>query len=89
MHGTMNIKFTIYICDNMSHNFFLNEKYFRQKGLKEIKASVLRSITFFQKLCLLWDVEIYARDGEATDDNVAHALWMLDNLGVQTHTQNM
>jgi hypothetical protein len=34
-------------------------------------------------------MEKYGRDGEATDDNVVLALCTLDNLSVQTHTQNM
>ena len=39
-------------------------------------------MTFFQKLCHLWDnVEKYFRVGQATDDNTAHVHCMLDTKG--------
>jgi len=42
---------------------------------------------FFFKSCRLWhNLEKYCRAGQATDDNVAHAHFMLDNAGYKyTH----
>jgi len=46
--------------------------------------------TFFPKWFRLWDnVEKYVRAGQATDNNTAHARYMLDNSGLHTHSQNM
>ena len=40
---------------------------------------------FSRKSCRLWDnVEKYCRDGQATDDNLAHALYTLDNYATDT-----
>jgi hypothetical protein len=40
----------------------------------------VEQLFFFLKSCILWDnVEKYCREGQATDDNMAHALCMLDN----------
>jgi len=61
---------------NISHKF-----------VEKIKTHILCSITFFFKSCRLLDnVEKYCRAGQATDDNMAHAHCMLDNLGLQTYT---
>jgi len=43
------------------------------------KPQILYSITPFQKWCCLWDnVEKCSADGQATDDNMAHAHGMVD-----------
>ena len=43
---------------------------------------------FLLKSCHLWDnVEKYCRAGQATDDNMAHAHFVLCNITLQTHTQ--
>jgi len=49
------------------------------KVVEEIKTQIWCSITLFQESCPLWDnVEKYCRAGQATDDSMAHAHWMLD-----------
>jgi len=49
------------------------------KFVEEIKTRILRSITFFRKLCPLRDiVEKYCRPGQATHDNLVHGHYMLD-----------
>jgi hypothetical protein len=51
-----------------------------------IETHILCSVTFFRKLCRLWDnVEKCGRAGQATDDNMAHAHWKLDKT-THTHT---
>jgi len=50
------------------------------KDAEKIKTYILCSIIFFRKSCRLWDnVEKHRWAGKATDDNMAHALCMLDN----------
>jgi len=52
---------------------------FQTKGVEEIKTHILIK-KIFLKSCLLWDnVEKYCRAGQATDDNMAHARYVLDN----------
>ena len=59
--------------------FFLEWEMFRKKVVEKIKTHILRSITFFRTSRRLWDnMEKYFRTRQATDDNMAHALWMLD-----------
>jgi len=49
------------------------------KFVDEIKTYILCSITFSKKSCRLWDnVEKYCTSRQATDDNMARALPMLD-----------
>jgi len=49
------------------------------KVIEKIKTHFLYSISFFRKSCRLWDnVEKYVRAGQATDDIVTHAHFMLD-----------
>jgi len=53
---------------------------FQPKVVEKIKTHILCSMTFFRKSCCLWDnVEKYCRAGQATDDNMAHVFYMLDN----------
>jgi len=50
------------------------------KIVERIKAHILRSMSFFPKSCRSWEnVEKYDRAGQATNDNMAYALRMLDN----------
>jgi len=35
-------------------------------------------VNYFRKVWRLWDVENHGRDGKATNDDTAHAFWMLD-----------
>jgi hypothetical protein len=59
---------------------------FRTKVVEKIKTHILTSITFFQKLCRLWDVEKCGRvRGHKWQCNMAHALCTLDNQGYR-HT---
>jgi len=48
--------------------------------VEKIKTDILCSVTFFfRKSCVLWhNVGKYCKAGQATDDNMAHAHWMLD-----------
>jgi len=57
------------------------------KGAEKTEIHILCSIIFFfRKLCQLWsNVEKYCRAGQATDDNMAHAHYMLDTSGYR-HT---
>jgi hypothetical protein len=58
----------------------LDWKIFQTKVVEEIKTHILFSVTFFRKSCRLWDnVENYYSVGQATDDNMAHAYYILDN----------
>jgi len=53
---------------------------FQTKVVEEIKTHILCSKPFFLISCCLWDyMEKFRRVGQATDDNMAHALCMLDN----------
>ena len=65
-----------------------NEKCFRQKVVEKIKTNISCSLSppTPLKSCCLWDnVEKYIRVGQATDNNMAHALCMLHNEGYK-HT---
>ena len=70
---------TFYIYGIISLICAWNEKCFRQV-VEKIKTHILRSVTFFRKLCRLWDnVEKYGRARQPMDGyNTAHALEMLD-----------
>jgi len=51
-----------------------------------MKTNILCSRTFSLKSCLVSDnVEKLCRSGQATDDYMAHAHWMLDTWGYR-HT---
>jgi len=59
---------------------FLEYEMFQTKVVEEIKTHILCSVTFFWKSCRLWDnVDGYGRAGQAADDNMAHAYYMLRN----------
>ena len=52
------------------------------KVVDKVKTHILCSITFFQKLCHMWDnVEKYFRARQTAYDNMAHAHCMLDTYG--------
>jgi len=59
--------------------FFLECETF-QTNVEKTETHITCSIIFPpRKSCLLWDnVENYSRAGQATDDNMAHALYVLD-----------
>jgi hypothetical protein len=67
--------------------FFLERKVFQTKLVKKIKTThAVCSVTFFRKLCRLWDnVEKHRTAGQVTNDNTAHAPCMLGNYGYR-HT---
>jgi len=63
------------------NRFFLEREMFQKKVVEKIITHISGSARlFFFKLCLLWgNVERYCRAGQATDDNMAHAHYMLHN----------
>jgi hypothetical protein len=59
---------------------------FQTKVVQKIKTHILCSTFLFRKLCRYLDnVEKYCRPGQAIDDNMAHAPYMMDNQGYK-HT---
>jgi hypothetical protein len=52
---------------------------FQMNVVEKIKTHILCPVNiFFRKSCRLWDnAEKYCRAGQATDDNMAHAYFML------------
>ena len=63
----------------VSRSDLLRMRNVTDKFVEEIKTHILCPITCFQKSCRLWDnVEKYCRVGQATDDNMAHARYMMD-----------
>ena len=59
--------------------FLLEWEMFQTKFVQKIKTHILCSVAFFRKSYRLWDnVEKYCTAGQATDDNMAHAHFMLD-----------
>ena len=60
--------------------FFLEWEMSQKKVVKKTKTHIVCSMTFFFSFeNRLWDkMEKYFRAGQATDDNIAHALCMLD-----------
>jgi hypothetical protein len=61
-------------------HFFLKWEMFQTNLVEKIKTHILCSTNFFGKSFLLWEkVEKYSRAGQTTDDNTAHAHYMLGN----------
>jgi hypothetical protein len=63
-------------------HFFLELETFETKIVRNIKTEILSSITPppLRKSRRIWDnVEKYGTAGQATDDNMTHANYMLDN----------
>jgi hypothetical protein len=59
--------------------FLLEWEMFQTNVVQKIKTHILCSVTFFRKSCPLWDnVWKYFRAGQATDDNMTHAHYVLD-----------
>jgi len=74
-----NIHFGSYLA-----HFFLKRKMFQTKVVGELKAHILRSVTFFlSEYRVVYEVmwKKYSRIGEAIDDNMAHALFTLGTKG--------
>ena len=64
------------------NEFFSEQEMFQTKVVEKIKTDILRLIRifFFQKSWHLWgNVEKYFTAGHATDRNIAHAHFVLDN----------
>jgi len=80
MHGTMDIykkKQVLYLKTNI--HFSLEWEIFRTTFVETNKTNILCSTTFIRKSRRLWDnAEKYGTEGQATDDNMAHAHYMLD-----------
>jgi len=56
--------------------FFLEWEMFHTKVVEEIRTDILCSVTFFENL---WgNLEKYSRAGQATDNNMAHAPYILE-----------
>jgi len=66
---------------NLRENFaeFLEWEMFYTEVVEKITTHILCSIAYFRKSRRLWNkVEKYCRVGQTTDDNMAHAHWLLD-----------
>ena len=57
--------------------FFLELKRFQIKIVEEIKALILRSVTFSRKLCRLWDNLKETGGARVLADNMTQARFML------------
>ena len=67
----------LYIYDHFAQ--FLEWKIFQTTVIQKIQTHILCGLFFFFNRCRSWDnVEKYCRAGQATDDNMAHAICMLD-----------
>jgi len=63
----------------ISCSVLLRMKNVSVKVVEKVETHVWCSVTLFWKLCHLLDiVEKYCRVGQATDNNMAHAHFMLD-----------
>jgi hypothetical protein len=59
-------------------HLFSEREMFQAKIVAKIKTHILCSVPFFRKSCRFLDnVVKYCRAGQATDENMAHALCML------------
>jgi len=52
---------------------------FQANSVENIETHILCSTTFFRRSYILWDVGIWGKAGQATDENTEHVLWMLEN----------
>jgi len=60
--------------------FSLKWEMFQKKFVDKVKTHILRSVTLSRKSCRLWDnLEKLAKAGQATDKNMAHVNWILNN----------
>jgi len=63
----------------VSRSVLLALRNVSDKFVEKIKTCVLHSVTFPRKSSRMWgDLEKYCRTGQAIDDNIAHAHYMLD-----------
>jgi len=63
----------------ISRSILLRMRNVLDKFVEKIKTYILCSVTFIIKSYCIWDnVEKYFKAGQATDDNMAHAHFMLD-----------
>ena len=77
------MKTNIHVWSYLAH-FFLEQEMFRTNVVEKMKTHDLCSITFFRKMCRLWDnVEKYGTAGEDTHD-MMHAHCILDTLRLKT-----
>ena len=69
------------IYDDISLNYSRKENFFfGEKRRENQNTHFMLSNFFFLKSCRLWDkAEKHCRAGQTTNDNMAHALCMLDN----------
>jgi hypothetical protein len=75
---------SIYIYDHILFSSSYNEKCFKYYR-ENLNTHFVSNNCFFQKSRRLWDnVEKYCRTGQATDDNMAHANFMLKTKGTYT-----
>jgi hypothetical protein len=59
--------------------FFLGWELFHKNEYKQSQHMSDVQESHVRKSCHLWDdVEKHCKTGQATDDNIAHAHWMLD-----------
>jgi hypothetical protein len=75
--GTLHVdQYTFVI---ISHPVHLRMRNVWDRFIEKIKTHILCSITFFRKLCHLWDnVEEYKRTGQATGENMCmHIAWWI------------
>ena len=64
----------------------LGMKKFEINSVEKIKTHFMKNTFFFpRKSCRLWDVKKRGRAREAIDDNMAHALCMLDKATREHH----
>jgi hypothetical protein len=74
------MKTKIYVLSYLAQ-FFLEWEMIQTKFVEKIKTHFgVQWLFFFWKSWRLWDnMEKYCRAGQATDNNMAHADYMLDN----------
>jgi hypothetical protein len=73
-------------------HLFLEWKLFQTKIVEKLETYILWPIIFFfRKSCRLWGiVEKFSRKGQATDDSMVYAYWMLGTLCYNhTHTRRL
>jgi hypothetical protein len=75
LYVTTNTHFSSYLAQ-----FSLEWKIFQKNFVEKTETRILYSVTFFfRKSCCLWyNVDKCCRAGQATDDNMRHAHYMLD-----------
>jgi len=79
----------LYIYNNFSLSFSLNEKCFRKRCRENQNTHFMFHDFFPRKLCRLWDsVTKYCTAGHAIDDKMAHAVCLLGNSGYK-HTLSL